>query len=89
MRNADEVEQGPSAPVSLSNRRETSPFFGVDRISLSFPLRSWESDPSAWSRVSVSNPGTKGAASTLGASLSLNDHCKVFVSGNKLGSPIT
>lgn len=65
--------------VPLSNRRGTGSFFELDRISLSFPVRGWESDPSAWSRCSVSNPGTPKASTTLGAAVPLNDHCRVFV----------
>lgn len=71
-----EVEPGA---VPLSNRRGTCPFFGLDRISLSFPLAGWERDPTAWSRLSLSNPGTPKAATTLGASLPINDHARVFI----------
>lgn len=76
------------ARVPLSNRRGTASFFeglpgqgvfGIDRLSLSFPLRSWETDPTAWHQVSTSMPGTPKASERLGASLRLNDECKVFV----------
>ena len=44
--------------VSLSNRRETSPFFGadgvgIDRLSLSFPVHEFEQDRSATIRLTM------------------------------------
>lgn len=70
--------------VSLSNRRETSPFFGadgvgIDRLSLSFPVHEFEQDRSAWTREQVRNPGTPDAASTLSGSVDLGDGVRAFV----------
>lgn len=63
----------PTAPaaVSLSNRRETALksedlSLGVDRLSVSFPLDGFEQDPTAWSSMSVRNPGTDLENTTYG-----------------------
>lgn len=69
----------PDPAGSLSNRKGTSPFFGVDRISLSFPVHSFEQDSTAWNKRTIANPGTPEAADTFGATLELNPACRVFV----------
>jgi hypothetical protein len=80
------------APTSVppSNRRGTGsksePWAseppGLDRVSLSFPLRSFEPDETAWDTSLTTLPGTEGAARTLGGSVYLGegeDRVKVFV----------
>jgi hypothetical protein len=47
--------------------------FGVDKVALSFPLRSFEPDPSAWSNRAESDPGTPAAALTLSGSVTLGE----------------
>lgn len=46
-------------PVPLSNRRGTCALSkaGVDRLSVSFPLRTFDPDPSTWSTVTHAMPG--------------------------------
>ncbi len=46
---------------------------GVDRISLSFPLRSFEQDSSAWASRMETDPGTPAAALTLSGRVSLGE----------------
>jgi hypothetical protein len=46
---------------------------GVDKVALSFPLRSFEPDPSAWSSRAESDPGTPAAALTLSGSVTLGE----------------
>lgn len=65
--------------VPLSNRRGTPPFFGVDRLSVSFPLRSWESDPSAWSRSSTTRPGTPNSVTSLGHVVKVEEGVSIFI----------
>lgn len=59
-----------AAQVSSSNREETGSeieppqvkTFGIDRVSLSFPVRDHQRDLSAWGTVQTFNPGTPSAA---------------------------
>lgn len=62
------------AAVSLSNRRETGSKsepqgLGVDRVSFSFSVEDFEWDPSAWSSVTLRNPGTPNESRTYGTSI--------------------
>jgi hypothetical protein len=54
----------------------------VDRISLSFPLRSFEPDPTAWDRQVETDPGTSRASLTLSGRVGVGegeDQVQVFV----------
>jgi hypothetical protein len=82
------VAGGPAA-VPLSNRRGTTSKnedrgFGVDRLSVSFPVNSYEEDPSAWSMISARNPGTPQAAETRSASVELGPKVRAFVGVQEL-----
>ncbi len=46
---------------------------GVDRVALSFPLRSFERDPSAWSMRSESDPETPGAVLTYSGKVTVGE----------------
>lgn len=81
------VAAGDSVPPS--NRRGTRsktdhPTFGVDRLAVSWPVRSYEPDPSAWSTVSTRNPGTDASAETRSGSVEVNGR-KVFVGVQQVG----
>lgn len=71
-RRTDSGRMTAPAPVSLSNRRETgskSEPLGVDRLSFSFPVEDFERDETAWSSVSVRNPGAPSEHRTYGRSV--------------------
>lgn len=77
---SNDLDSGHAAPqVSLSNRRETPPFFGVDRISVAFLAAWFQPDALGWDTVTTRLPGTPSQATTRSASVPLNDHCKAFV----------
>lgn len=74
--------------VSLSNRRETgSNFeprasgegFGVDRLSVSFPVDSFNSDRTAWDREDIRKPGTPDETVTRNVQVKINEQTKAFV----------
>lgn len=74
--------------VSLSNRRETVPErgkpasgarFGIDRLSVSFPVEWWNQDRTAWDSEQVRKPGTPDEAVTRSAQIKLNDETSAFV----------
>jgi hypothetical protein len=73
------ADAGPDPAGSLSNRKGTGSFFELDRISLSFPVHSWEQDRSAWNTLRIANPGTPMEAHTFSAALDLNESARVFV----------
>ncbi len=83
-------ETGGAPTSSPSNRRGTSPvsghapggFLGVDKVALSFPLRSFEPDPTAWGKRTESDPATPSAVLTLSGTVTLgqgDDEVTAFV----------
>lgn len=46
---------------------------GVDKVSLSFPLRSFEPDPSAWGMRSETDPGTPAASLTFSGKVTVGE----------------
>lgn len=75
---------GATGQVPLSNRRGTSVKkrlrgFGVDRLSVSWPCRGFDPDPSVWSSISMRNPGTPLAAESRSVSVELAPGVRAFV----------
>ncbi len=68
---------GPVGQVCPSNREANPPKtgerqvrgVGIDKLSASFPLRSWDRDPSVWRSITVRQPGTVAAAERREASV--------------------
>ncbi|MDQ3956681.1 MAG: hypothetical protein M3285_14180 [Actinomycetota bacterium] len=51
----------------------------MDRLSLSFPVRKWEGDRSAWSTISVRQPGSPMAAETRSGFVDVAGKVRAFV----------
>jgi hypothetical protein len=73
------------AAVSLSNRRETATKnvgggIGIDRLSISFPVRRFERDLSAWSKMQLVYPESDGERLSLSTTV---DGCFVGVQQHK------
>jgi|SRR5579862_1497400 len=77
----------PADQVCLSNRKANRPKtghslvrgVGIDKLSVSFPVSGWESDPSAWDSVSVRQPGTVAASERREARVPATAGWSVFV----------
>lgn len=84
-----QTDQGDPREVPLSNRRGTgsisepppgqSALFGVDRVSVAFPVAWYEADRSAWTSESVFAPGTRAESWSRGVSMDLNESARAFV----------
>lgn len=78
-----------AAQGSSSNRKGTSsineppqvrtPLFGVDRVSVSFRVKSRERDLTGWNMVSILHAGTPQEAYRLGTTVKLTDETSAFV----------
>jgi hypothetical protein len=81
------VQGSRTAPIPLSNRRGIASLtkdrpgraFGVDRLSLSFPVREFDRDLASWGSVTESLSRDGQRVSRYGASLELDGGASVFV----------
>lgn len=55
------------------------PAVGIDRLSISFPVRSYEDDLSGWGTATVRSPSTPHSALSLGTQVAVADGVKAFV----------